>query len=143
MTLRFDGASGASGASRETGGTREASEDQRFTAELAYVDDAGRARHEVDLPFVHLDPSVLAQRFGQVAGRIDFAEEDMEGATVELVDERGNVVRQTQSTRSGRYRFQGVDQGNYRVRVRRRGLGVREAEVQAAPAQAVDADLSF
>jgi squalene-hopene/tetraprenyl-beta-curcumene cyclase len=133
MTLSWDGKS-------EDG---DAVENGRYVAELAYLDAEGEVRQTVDLPFVHDTAEAQARQFGQVAGRVDFADEDMEGATVELVDERGNVVQSTASTRNGRYRFRNVDRGNYRVRVRRRGLGVREAEVAAEPAAASSADLSF
>ncbi len=133
MTLSWDGKSDA--------GT--AVENGRYVAELAYLDADGEVKQTVDVPFVHDTAEAQARQFGQVAGRIDFADEDMEGATVELLDERGNVVQSTSSTRNGRYRFQSVDRGHYRVRVRRQGLGVREAAVSAAPAAAAEADLSF
>jgi squalene-hopene/tetraprenyl-beta-curcumene cyclase len=133
MTLSWDGKNGDG----------DAVENGRYVAELAYLDSDGDVRQTVDLPFVHDTAEAQARQFGQVAGRIDFADEDMEGATVELVDGRGNVVQSTSSTRNGRYRFRNVDRGDYRVRVRRRGLGVREAEVSAAPAAAAEADLSF
>jgi squalene-hopene/tetraprenyl-beta-curcumene cyclase len=121
----------------------DAVENGRYVAELAYLDADGEVRQTVELPFVHDTAEAQARQFGQVAGRVDFADEDMEGATVELVDGRGNVVQSTSSTRNGRYRFRNVDRGDYRVRVRRRGVGVREAEVSAAPAASAEADLSF
>jgi len=133
MTLSWNGENGEG----------EAVENGRYVAELAYLDDDGDVRQTVEVPFVHDTAEAQARQYGQVAGRVDFAEEDMEGATVELVDQAGSVVQSTSSTRNGRYRFRNVDQGQYRVRVRRRGVGVREAEVSAAPAASSEADLSF
>ncbi|MBW2462642.1 MAG: carboxypeptidase regulatory-like domain-containing protein [Deltaproteobacteria bacterium] len=133
MTLDWNGEN-ASGTAVTSG---------RYVAEIAYLDGGGAVRQSVNLPFVHDTAAAQAEQFGQVAGRIAFEDADMEGAAVELVDQEGNVVQSTSSTRNGQYRFRNVDRGNYRVRVRRQGLGVREAPVSAAPAASTAADLSF
>ncbi|MEM1414820.1 MAG: carboxypeptidase regulatory-like domain-containing protein, partial [Myxococcota bacterium] len=137
MVLAWDGSDG----------TGEARGNGRFVAELAYVDNEGDVRQTLELPFVHDTAARQDARYGQVAGQLALeSEEDaeVEGAVVELVDERGRVVQRTTSTRNGNYRFRNVDTGRYRVRVRRRSRGgVAEAEVEAAPASAASADLAL
>jgi len=115
----------------------------RYIAELALLDSRGRALQTLAVPFVHDTEEAQRAQFGEVAGRIDFADGDVADAEVELVDPRGNVVQTATTTRSGQYRFRNVDQGRYRVRVNRRGFRAAEASVQAAPASAAAADLSL
>lgn len=59
---------------------------------------------------------------------------------VELVDDGGRVVQTTRSTEQGNYRFKNVDQGKYKVRVKKEGFSEREMTVEtkaaAAPAHA-------
>ena len=113
----------------------------RYVAELSYLQ--GRVVQSVELPFVRDTAEAQARRFGQVAGRIDLNNEDVEGAAVELVDDAGNVVQRATTTRNGRYRFRNLNRGNYRVRVRRPGRRTQETRVEAAPASAAQADLSL
>ncbi len=135
MVLAWDG--------RDAAGETQGS--GRFVAELVYVDATGRRRQTLDLTFVHDTAEAQDARFAQVTGRLALdGEEEVEGAVVELVDEEGRVVQRTTSTRSGNYRFRNVDEGQYRVRTRRRsGAGVAEAPVTAAPAEAASADLEL
>lgn len=133
MSIPWDG--------RTSGG--EASPRGRYVAELALLDGDGRERHRVELPFVHDTAEAQDAQFGQVAGTIDFEDDEVEGAAVELVDERGNVVQRTTTTRSGRYRFRNLREGRYRVRVRREGFRAAEAPVRAAPASAAAADVQL
>lgn len=115
----------------------------RYLAELVLVDAEGRERHRVEVPFVHDTAEAQDARFGQVAGQIDFDDARVEGAQVELLDEGGRVVQTTTTTRSGRYRFRHLDEGRYRVRVRRAGFRDVEASVETAPASAGAADLEL
>lgn len=114
----------------------------RYVAEVAFVDETGRARQTLEVPFVHDTPEARHAEFGQVAGSITVDADAAEQAEVELLDGEGRVVARTRSTRSGQYRFQDVQRGRYQVRVRRRGA-VREAPVQAAPAAEASADFAF
>ena len=115
----------------------------RYVAEVTYLGEGNREVQTVSAPFVHDTAEAQQQRFGEVAGRLNFDGDDVANAEVELVDGDGNVVQRVQSTRSGQYRFRNVDGGNYRVRVQRRGFRAAEAAVQAAPASAADADLDL
>ncbi len=109
----------------------------RYLARLVLTDRGGRTRQTLDLPFVHEDTAARDQRYGQVTGQLQ-----AEGAAaaanaeVELVDGQGRVVQRTQSNEAGNYRFRDVDQGQYRVRVRRSGFRSAEVPVTAAPARA-------
>ena len=53
---------------------------------------------------------------------------------VELVDKLGNVVQRTTTTRSGQYRFQNIDDGKYKVRVKKKGFKAWEADLDAPKA---------
>lgn len=88
--------------------------------------------------FVHADPAWRQARFAGVQGRIDLGgEEDAVNTLVELLDGAGNVVGSALTTDQGQYRFDDVDAGKYKVRVRKQGWADKEAEVEAAPAAAV------
>jgi len=91
------------------------------------------------MPFVHDTPEAQAAKYAQVSGSIQFEgnDEDVENATVELVDEAGNVVQSVRSTKSGKYRFRNVKaKRRYKVRVRKKGKKTREADLAPAPAAA-------
>jgi squalene-hopene/tetraprenyl-beta-curcumene cyclase len=88
-------------------------------------------------PFVHADPAWRQERFAGVQGRIDLGgEEDAVNTLVELVDGAGRVVGSAMTTDQGQYRFDDLDAGKYKVRVRKKGWEDKEAEVEAAPAAA-------
>jgi len=109
----------------------------RYVARLALTDPAGGTRHSIDLPFVHEDTATRDQRYGQVTGQLQAqGAQAAANAEVELVDGQGRVVQRTQSNEAGNYRFRDVDQGQYRVRVRRSGFQSAEMPVSAAPARA-------
>ncbi|MDH5490769.1 MAG: carboxypeptidase regulatory-like domain-containing protein [Myxococcales bacterium] len=114
----------------------------RYVAELSYLDGAGSVRQSVEHVFVHDTAENRHAAFGQIAGNVGVAGGDVaENATVELLDEEGNVVRSTRATRSGQYQFSDVDQGSYQVRVRRQGFRSATRRVEAAPAAASQADM--
>lgn len=115
----------------------------RYVAELAYLDARGRARHTTETPFVHDTDEAQANAFGQIAGAVALDEDDVEGATIELVDEAGRVLQHTTTTSSGQYRFRNVDAGRYRVRVRRRGFRAEERPVAAEAASSSAADFAL
>jgi squalene-hopene/tetraprenyl-beta-curcumene cyclase len=115
----------------------------RYVAEVAYVDARGRERHAAEVPFVHDTEEAQANAFGQVAGSVALDEGEVEGASVELVDEGGRVLQRATTTSSGQYRFRNVETGRYRVRVQRRGFRAEEAPVSAAPASSAEADFAL
>ncbi|MEZ4389778.1 MAG: carboxypeptidase regulatory-like domain-containing protein [Polyangiales bacterium] len=112
----------------------------RYVALLRFTDARGSVAQTVELPFVHDTAEAQAARYAQVAGQIQL--DDARGAAnaeVELVDSAGRVVSRTTTTEQGNYRFRNLDQGRYRVRVRRRGFQSTSQEVDAvrnAPAAA-------
>lgn len=122
----------------------------RYVAEVTFVDPSGRAVQSAELAFVHDTPEAQRANFAEVAGNLQGAGgANLANATVELVDDRGNVVQQTSSTEQGNYRFRNVDGGNYHVRVRRQGFRTAESSVRAtrgaapAPAASMQMDLAY
>ena len=115
----------------------------RFTATLEFVGADGTALQVERIDFVH--ETLIAQReqYGQIQGQL--ALDGAEGANtrVELMDELGNLIESTLTTRSGSYRFRNVNKGKYTVRVAKDGWGSAEQEVQAAPNEESKADLAL
>lgn len=129
MTLGWSGR-GNDGKVRENG---------RYTARVTFVDAKGRSLQTEELVFVH--DSAVAQRaaFAEVQGQVRLQGQGGKSSAntvVELVDGLGNVVQSTRTTAQGNYRFKNVDEGKYKVRVRKRGWEDKEAEVEAAKAAA-------
>lgn len=118
-----------------------------YVARLSFRDAEGKIRQTQELPFVHDTPENQAQNYAQVAGRIQFAEDDadVQNATIELVDEEGNVVQSTRSTASGSYRFRNVKSAKkYKVRVKKNGRADKEVDLApAAPAAEQAADFKL
>jgi hypothetical protein len=120
-----------------------------YEAVLSFVKPDGREAHSVTIPFVNDTPEAQRAAFGEVAGNLQGANgSNAANATIELVDTRGNVVQSVRSTEQGNWRFQGVNSGNYRVRVRRAGYHTSEAPVRATagsntPAAAMHMDLAY
>jgi squalene-hopene/tetraprenyl-beta-curcumene cyclase len=118
----------------------KAMQGSRFYAEVAYVDDSGKVRDSEEVLFTHDTLENQRARFGDVTGKLGLAGGGLSSNTVvELVDKRGNVVQRTTSTRSGEYRFQNVDEGEYQVRVKKKGFKDRFADIEAKPAAEAEA----
>ncbi len=118
---------------------KEASGD-RFFAEVSFIDDKGARRDSEQVLFTHDTLANQRARYGDVAGRVALDKGGMSAnTTVELVDDEGRVVQRTTSTRSGEYRFQNVDEGKYRVRVKKKGFRDWFADVDAKPAAEAEA----
>ena len=62
---------------------------------------------------------------------------------VELVDDKGRVVQATTSNAAGQFRFKSVDQGKYKVRVRKDGFQEAELPVDSAPAREAPASMTL
>jgi squalene-hopene/tetraprenyl-beta-curcumene cyclase len=95
----------------------------RYTARLTYASESGQTQ-VVETPFVHDTLEAQNESFAQLEGRLALPN-DMDAANtmVELVDEDGNVVAQTNSTRNGQYRFKNIEgEKQYRVRVTKKGF---------------------
>lgn len=112
---------------------------------LFEVVEGGEVVQTETTAFVHADPAWRQERFAGVQGRIDLGGEgDAVNTLVELLDGAGNVVSSALTTDQGQYRFDDIDAGKYKVRVRKKGWADKEAEVEAAPAaSAAEADISL
>lgn len=118
----------------------------RFKAELSLVDSSGKVRDTEEVLFTHDTWEAQRASTAEVAGAINFGDDALANTEVELVDGEGRVVQKTATTRSGQYRFQNVDSGKYKVRVKKKGFKDWEADVKAdkaaeaaAPAAAMQA----
>jgi squalene-hopene/tetraprenyl-beta-curcumene cyclase len=119
----------------------------RYTAKVSLVDATGKARDTQEIVFTHDTPEAQKARFAEVAGAVNGGEgQAFTNTEVELVDDKGQVVQKTKTTRSGQYRFQNVDSGKYKVRVKKDGfrdweapLDAQASKEAAAPAAAMEA----
>jgi squalene-hopene/tetraprenyl-beta-curcumene cyclase len=120
-------------------------DNDRYVATLTLRDAEGRTVQTLEERFVHATPESRSQAYGEVAGRLNWAEsaEEVANAVIELVDGDGNVVESTRSTANGAYRFKDVAGGQYKVRVKKEGQKAQEAEVLAAPAAESSADFEL
>jgi squalene-hopene/tetraprenyl-beta-curcumene cyclase len=106
----------------------------RYEARLTYRDASGKTQTET-MPFVHDTLESQQQNYTQIGGQLNLPEgAAAANADVELVDDAGNVVAKTKSTKAGSFRFKNVDADKaYRVRINKQGY---EAAKPAAPIQA-------
>ncbi len=96
--------------------------------------------------FFHDSEAVEKKNFGEIEGKLS-----MDGntgvaanSTVQLLDDKGNIVQSVQSTSQGNYRFKSVFGGKYKVRAVKQGWASQEAPVTATPAAApVKADIKL
>lgn len=109
----------------------------RYLAKVLFRDAAGKVRQSDSTIFFHGSEVTQRAQFAEVEGQIALKTGSGSANTlVELVDKAGRVVQSTRTTEQGNYRFKSVDQGQYRVRVRKAGFDSLEQSVQAAPAAA-------
>ncbi len=114
-----------------------------YVAELRFV-KGGEVVQRVETPFVHDSPEVQQQKFGEVEGQLTNDGKDaIANADVELLDKKGNVVQRVTSTAQGNYRFRNVDEGDYQVRVVRKGFAAQAAPVKAARGAAAAAPMNL
>ncbi len=116
----------------------------RYFAELVYRDEAGKEVQREQVLFNHDTAEAEAQKYGQVYGKLELqggarGAAAAGNATVDLVNEKGDVVQSVTSTEQGAYRFKNVDTGKYKVRVRKQGYQFNDMSVDAAPAKPAEA----
>lgn len=117
-----------------------------YTARLKFRDAQGKIRQTEEMPFVHDTAEVQANKYAQVKGRIQFADDDadVQNATVELIDENGKVVQSVRSTASGSYRFRNVkSKKRYKVRVKKNGKKDKVMDLAAPAAAAEEQEADF
>jgi len=86
---------------------------------------------------VFTQDSEAAQRakFGEIEGQLNLSSGAASAnTTVELVNDKGEVLQRVRSTDQGNYRFKSVSKGAYKVRVTKQGFAAKEAPVEAKPA---------
>ena len=116
----------------------------KFLARITWRDPLGAVIQTVEHRFVHADPAVQRAQYGDVAGRVQFADgADTQNALVELLNDDGDVVGTARTTTTGQYRFKNVDGKKYKVRVSKEGRAAQEAEVEAAPATEAEQDFEL
>ena len=117
---------------------------QRFLARVSWLGADGAPLQVVEHRFVHADPAVQQAQFGDVSGKVQFADgEWAENAVVELLNQAGEVIGSSRTTRNGQYRFKNLDGSTYKLRVKKEGYEAREAEVEAAPASEAAQDFEL
>ena len=104
----------------------------KYEARLTYKDAKGTVRQTEAVPFVHDTPEQQEANYAQLGGALNLDDgAQAANAPVELVDENGNVVAKTVSTKEGKYRFKNVEAGKqYSVRIKKKGY---EQAKRAAP----------
>lgn len=118
----------------------------RYLAELVLRDAKGSVVQKKSTLFFHDSESVQREKFGEVEGKLSLkgGAGIAANSMVELVDDKGNVVQQVQSTEQGNFRFKNVSAGKYKVRASKTGWAAQEAPVTAAPKSApAKADFAF
>ena len=110
----------------------------KYIAELAYRDAKGKVLHRSETLFVQDTEDAQRRNFAEIEGQLSMEAASGAGvaanATVELVNENGEVVQRATSTAQGNYRFKGVAKGNYKIRTSKKGFRAPEASVEAKPA---------
>jgi hypothetical protein len=108
----------------------------RFVGVVRLLDENGRVRDVEEVLFTHESYEAQRAKYAEVQGSIGMEGGGLSANTeVELVDDHGNVVQKVATTRSGQYRFQNVDGGKYKVRVKKQGFKAWEADVAAEAAK--------
>ena len=119
----------------------------KYEARLTYRDTTGNVRQTESLPFVHDSLEAQQANYTQVGGSLALPEgQAAANAELELVDDDGNVVAKTQSTKAGSFRFKNVEAGKqYKVRVNKKGFAVElpPAAIQAEKGKEAVMDMSL
>jgi squalene-hopene/tetraprenyl-beta-curcumene cyclase len=117
----------------------------RYLARISFRDGSGKLRQTEEIQFVHDTPEAQNANFAQIQGGLALPQGSAAAnVSVELVDERGNVVRRTKSTRKGKYRFRNVEAGKkYRVRIKKDGFAAKPAAVAPRKAGEAQVDLQL
>jgi hypothetical protein len=131
MSLAWDGTT--------PGGAR--APEGKYVARLA-LRAGGAVIQTEDVPFVRGSEATQRANYAEVGGQLALPDgAAAANAAVELVDDNDRVVQQVRSTKSGQYRFKGVDAGQYKVRVRKQGFDKLEAPVSAVKSREATQEL--
>jgi hypothetical protein len=116
----------------------------KYTARLVYKDADKREMQSEEIPFVRDTVENQRTGYGEIEGMANLKGGlAAENAQVELVDHEGKVVQRAMSTAAGKYLFKGVDGGDYKVRIAKKGFHAVEKPVSAKKAEKANADLEL
>lgn len=124
----------------------EAQPRAKYLARFTWTRADGTVAHTVENTFVHAAPHEQQASYGQVTGAISFADDGTSaaGATVELVNQQGQVVRRVRATKEGAYNFKNVDAAKYKIRVTKdTKKGRQQVERDVAPEAAAQSSEDF
>ena len=107
----------------------------RYIAELEMRDKAGKLVQRSETVFTQDSEAAQHAQFGEIEGQLNLAGGAASAnTTVDLVNDKGEVVQRVQSNEAGNYRFKSVSKGAYKIRVTKQGFAAKEAAVEAKPA---------
>jgi len=138
------GAGAASWSGMNRSGTAQPSGSYRV--EVAFLNAKGISLQKEESVFWHGSEEQMNQERAQVRGRLSLpgaAAAPAANTRVELVDDLGAVVQSTVTTEEGEYRFKNVEDGKYKVRVRKDGFKGEDAPVNAKKAEESKASISL
>jgi hypothetical protein len=116
----------------------------RYIAELGLTDHAGHTVQKTETTFTQDTEASQHAQFAEIEGKLEVPAGASVDTTVELVNDKGEVIQRALSTDQGKYRFKSVSKGAYKVRVSKKGFMAKEADVEAKPAApAAKADLKL
>ncbi|GMU61539.1 MAG: hypothetical protein AMXMBFR34_33020 [Myxococcaceae bacterium] len=118
----------------------------RYLAKVQFKDKTGAVRQTESSLFLLDSDRVQRETYGEVEGALKLGNLGGMGSantSVDLVDDKGQVVQSVTSTEQGNYRFKNVKPGKYTVRARKDGYKELEAPAPvstgaAAPTSKVD-----
>lgn len=117
------------------GGDGKAQPRGRYIAELEMRDKAGKLVQRSETVFTQDSEAAQHAQFGEIEGQLNLAGGAASAnTTVDLVNDKGEVVQRVQSNEAGNYRFKSVSKGAYKIRVTKQGFAAKEAAVEAKPA---------
>lgn len=109
----------------------------RYIAELEMHGKDGAVIQRTETVFTQDSEAARRAQFGEIEGQLNLASGAASAnTTVELVNDKGEVLQRATSTDQGNYRFKSVSKGAYKVRVTKQGFAAKEAPVESKPAAA-------
>lgn len=103
----------------------------RYTARMSFRAPDGAVLQKEEIVFFHDTQEAQKAQYAEVQGSLSVRGGGAANTKVDLVDDSGRVVQSTVTTEDGNWRFKNVDQGKYKVRVRKEGFKDMEQEIAA------------
>jgi squalene-hopene/tetraprenyl-beta-curcumene cyclase len=115
----------------------------RYIARISYIDTQRGLLQKEEIVFSRMSSKQMKECFAEVNGKLDLEDKGAANTPVDLVDDQGRVVQRVWTTRDGNYRFQNVDAGKYKVRVRKKGFEQEEIAVDAVTGKETDTKINL